>query len=190
MNELHLQFLSSPEWAQMLERDLLPWVAAAADLGDDVLEIGPGPGLTTDLLRVRAPKLTALEMDPVLAAALAERLEGTNVEVLERDATDSRLPSGRFSTATCFSMLHHMSSSDLQDRLFREVHRMLRPGGAFIGADSIDSEAIRVGHIDDTFVPVDPATLGDRLAAAGFERPVMDVGEYQFRFCAKKSQEP
>jgi len=34
----------------MLERDLLPWVASVTDLGDDVLEVGPGPGLTTELL--------------------------------------------------------------------------------------------------------------------------------------------
>jgi len=51
MNELHLQFLGSPDWAKMLEVDLLPWIEGAGDLGDDVLEIGPGPGLTTDLLR-------------------------------------------------------------------------------------------------------------------------------------------
>ena len=51
MNESHIEILSSPRWAEMLERDLLPWVDSVADLGDDVLEIGPGPGLTTDLLR-------------------------------------------------------------------------------------------------------------------------------------------
>ena len=45
MNETHLQFLASPEWAKMLETDLLPWILEAGDLGDDVLEIGPGPGL-------------------------------------------------------------------------------------------------------------------------------------------------
>ena len=43
MNEMHLQFLASPEWAQMLETDLLPWVESVGDLGDDVLEVGPVP---------------------------------------------------------------------------------------------------------------------------------------------------
>ena len=51
MNEAHLQFLASPEWARTIETELLPWVLDVADLGDDVLEIGPGPGLTTDALR-------------------------------------------------------------------------------------------------------------------------------------------
>lgn len=43
MNQAHLEFLASPAWAQMLETDLLPWIERVADLGDDVLEIGPGP---------------------------------------------------------------------------------------------------------------------------------------------------
>jgi len=45
------EFLASPDWARMLETDLLPWLGRVADLGDDVLEVGPGPGLTTDKLR-------------------------------------------------------------------------------------------------------------------------------------------
>ena len=133
MNESHLTFLASPEWAQMLETDLLPWVESAGDLGDDVLEIGPGPGLTTDLLRKRVSKLTAIELDPTLATPLRERLRGTNVEVICADATDTGLEAGRFSAATCFSMLHHMPSEEHQDRLFAELHRVLRPGGLFVG---------------------------------------------------------
>jgi len=41
VNETHIQFLSSPEWAQMLEVDLLPWIESVGDLGDEVLEVGP-----------------------------------------------------------------------------------------------------------------------------------------------------
>jgi 16S rRNA A1518/A1519 N6-dimethyltransferase RsmA/KsgA/DIM1 with predicted DNA glycosylase/AP lyase activity len=133
MNESHLQFLSSPDWARMLESDLLPWVEAAGDLGDDVLEIGPGPGLTTDLLRQRIARLTAVEIDPTLAAPLKERLAGTNVDVLCADATASGLEAARFSAATCFSVLHHMPSVEHQDRLFAELHRLLRPRAIFVG---------------------------------------------------------
>src|SRR5947209_130052 len=133
VNETHLVFLASPEWAQMLETDLLPWVDAAGDLGDDVLEIGPGPGLTTDLLRQRVPRLTAVEVDRSLADPLRERLAGTDVDVVCADATATGFASGRFSAATCFSMLHHMPSPNHQDRLFAEVHRVLRSGGIFVG---------------------------------------------------------
>jgi len=97
MNEFHLQMLSSPRYAQMLRRDLFPWVDSVADLGDDVLEVGPGPGLTTDLLRERTASLTALEVDATLAGELARRLAGTNVKVVHGSAagfTDVRLESG------------------------------------------------------------------------------------------------
>jgi SAM-dependent methyltransferase len=186
VNEGHLQFLASPEWARMLETDLLPWVEAAGDLGDDVLEIGPGPGLTTDLLRERVRHLTAIELDPGLAGPLQQRLAGTNVDVICADATQVDLDADRYSTATCFSMLHHMPSAELQDQLFAAVHRAIRPGAMFIGVDSLDLDVIRAGHFDDTFVPVDPQTLPDRLAAAGFGDTAIDVGDYQFRFVSRK----
>jgi SAM-dependent methyltransferase len=187
MNELHLQFLASPDWARMLETDLLPWIVESGDLGDEVLEIGPGPGLTTDLLRARVPRVTALELDDDLAADLTERLKGTNVEVVHGDATNSGLASDRFTTATCFSMLHHMPEEDMHDRLFAEVHRVLRRGGQFVGVDALDSDGMRQGHIDDTFVPVDPDTLPARLEAVGFGGTQVDIGDYQFRFRAKKA---
>jgi SAM-dependent methyltransferase len=186
MNETHLQFLASPEWAQMLEAELLPWIEAAGDLGDDVLEIGPGPGLTTDLLRQRVPRVTAVELDPTLGEPLRERLAGTNVDVLVADATDAGLDGDRFSAAACFSVLHHMPSAASQDLLFAELHRVLRPGGIFVGQDSLDLEPIRAGHADDTFTPVDPDGMKARLAAVGFAETRTDIVGFHFRFLAVK----
>ena len=186
---MHLQFLASPEWAQSLETELLPWVEAAGDLGDDVLEIGPGPGLTTDLLRQRAQRVTAVEIDPSLGEPLRDRLTGTNVEVIVADATDAGLPARSFSAAACFSVLHHMPSAASQDRLFAELHRVLRPGGVFVGQDSLDLEPIRAGHADDTFTPVDPEELKDRLRAAGFGETMTDVVGFHFRFLSQKPRE-
>ena len=51
MNQAHLEFCSSPEWARLIEDELLSWVLDGWELGDDLLEVGPGPGLTTDVLR-------------------------------------------------------------------------------------------------------------------------------------------
>ena len=141
MNQGHLDFLASPMWAEMLKTDLLPWVDSVGDLGDNVIEIGPGPGLTTDLVRPRVSSLTAIELDDDLAEALRVRMAGTNVNVLHADATSTGLPAGEFSTVLCFSMLHHMTSPPLQDKLFAEVGRLLRPGGMFVGVDALDSTA-------------------------------------------------
>ena len=72
MNERHLQLCASAEWAETVQREILPWALGGRDLGDDVLEVGPGPGMTTDVLRRTVARLTAVEVDAVLAAALAE----------------------------------------------------------------------------------------------------------------------
>jgi SAM-dependent methyltransferase len=188
VNETHIQFLSSPEWAQMLEVDLLPWIESVGDLGHEVLEVGPGPGLTTDLLRVRVSALTAVEVDAGLAEALAQRLVGTNVTVINADARDAGLPADHFSAAACFSMLHHLPSQEAQDAVFGEIHRVLRPGGMFFGVDSADLQPIRDGHAGDTFVPLDPDTLGARFAAAGLTDLSLERGEYQIRFVARKAE--
>lgn len=186
MNEFHLQMLASPRWAEMLERELLPWVASVADLGDDVLEVGPGPGLTTDLLRQRTARLTAVEIDPALARRLAERLAGTNVEVINGSATETGFPAGRFTAAACFGVLHHVPSAALQDQIFGEVLRVLRPGGVLVASDGYDDEGVRARHVDDLFVPLDPETLPERLGAIGFTDIGVGRYEYEFRFHARK----
>ena len=96
-----------------------------------MLELGPGPGLTTDLLRKRVPHLTAIEIDRQLAESLASRLNGGNVEVVKGDATEMPFANAQFSSSVCFTMLHHVHTPALQDQLLREVWRVLRPGGVF-----------------------------------------------------------
>jgi SAM-dependent methyltransferase len=138
------------------------------------------------LVRPRVSSLTAIELEDDLAAALKERMAGTNVNVLHADAANTGLPSGEFSTILCFSMLHHMSSPQQQDKLFTEVNRLLRPGGLFVGVDAVDSDFMREVHEDDTFVPVGLDTVVDRFEAAGLADTVIEPGDYQFRFRATR----
>lgn len=166
-----------------VERALRPWVLDGQDLGDDVVELGPGPGLTTDILLRRVARLTAVELDQQLAAALAARL-GENVTVICADATDSGLPSQAFTAVTCFTMLHHIPTAAGQDRLFREVRRILRPGGLFVGTDGLDTPERRDLHSDGTFVPVDPDALPGRLASAGLRDVRVAVDGDRVRFLA------
>jgi SAM-dependent methyltransferase len=186
VNETHLRYLASPQWAATVRDELLPWVLGSSDLGDDCLELGPGPGVTTDLLRTRARWLTAVELDPALAETLADRLAGTNVEVVNADATNMPFETGRFSGAVCLTMLHHVPSAALQDRLLAEVARVLRPGATLLGSDSIEAPEVRAGHDGDIFVPVDPDQLGARLVAAGFEQPEVETKSTRVRFTARK----
>lgn len=184
MNPAHLEVCSSAEWAEAVEQWIVPHALDGVELGADALEVGPGPGLTTDVLRTRVEHLTAVEVDPGLAAALAARMAGTNVEVIEADATDLPFEDNRFTGAICLTMLHHVPSELLQDRLFAEVRRVVRPGGSFAGSDSLDSPDWRQLHEGDVCVPLDPATLADRLVSAGFADVAVDVNEYAVRFRA------
>lgn len=168
MNRAHLELCSSAEWAEMIETRAIPWVTEGVRLGDDVLEVGAGPGAATAPLRGLVRRLTALELDPDLCGLLARRFSGTNVAVVRGDATRLPFAERRFTDAASFTMLHHVPSAELQDRLFAEVARVLRPGGVFAGSDSLDSPAFRDLHDGDICVPVDPATLPDRLRRAGF----------------------
>ena len=186
MNRTHLEFLASPQWAEQLRAEVLPWIATAGDLGDDILEIGPGPGVSTDILRGLAPHITAVEVDRALADALRDRVAGTGVDVIWGDGADTGLGSDRFSAATSFSVLHHVPSEEHQDRILAEIHRLLRPGGIFVGIDSLDLRPIRDGHDGDTFVPVDPEGFPERLAGLGFGDTRIDRTEYHFRFATTK----
>jgi SAM-dependent methyltransferase len=186
MNEAHMQMCSSVEWAEAIERWIIPWVLESVDLGDDVIEVGPGPGLTTDVLCRMVAQLTAVELHDDLAAALADRYRGTNVTVMHADATQTALRGDRFSAAVCLTMLHHLPSAEHQDALFLEMHRVLRPGGILVGQDSLASDELRALHVGDTYVPVDPALLADRLEAAGFTCITVDTNEYAVRFQVAK----
>jgi ubiquinone/menaquinone biosynthesis C-methylase UbiE len=168
MNERHLRLCASAEWAETVRTEILPWAVNGRNLGRDVLEVGPGPGLTTDALRERVTRLTAVEIDPDLAAALSTRMRGSNVEVVHADATTLPFSDGRFSGATCFTMLHHVPTVVQQDQLLTEVRRVLQPGGLLVGVDSIESAEWRELHEGDTCVPIDPTTLAARLQGAGF----------------------
>ena len=101
MNLLHRWYCSSDRWAGILQGRLMPWVLDGVDLRDSALEIGPGPGLSTDWLRPRVPRLTTIEVDERLAQSLKRRMDGTNVTVVKGDATSMPFPDGSFSGAVC-----------------------------------------------------------------------------------------
>jgi ubiquinone/menaquinone biosynthesis C-methylase UbiE len=185
MNAEHLRLCASAEWAVLVRDELLPWVLGDDHLGEDVLEIGAGPGLVTDLLVERVPHVTAVEIDERLASELRERMAGRPVEVVTADATALPLPDDRFTAAACFTMLHHIPDPALQDRALAELARVLRPGGLLLGTDGEDTPERRALHRGDIFVPIPPAGMADRLRAAGFVDVEVDSTGDRFRFRAQ-----
>lgn len=150
--------------------------------GERVLEIGSGPGRTTDWLLSRVASLAAVELDAADAASLAARLP--DVDVHQADGTDLPFDDGAFDIVVCFTMLHHVATIELQNRLFAQARRVLRPGGTFVGSDSRWGPLFALAHLRDTMCLVDPAGLPDTLRAAGFGTAAVDVRRDAFRFRA------
>src|SRR5437773_12454743 len=75
----------------LVDRSALAAIVDAAELSadDDVLEIGPGPGVLTAALAARARSVTAVEVDERMVAVLGDVLgERDNVHVIRADALD------------------------------------------------------------------------------------------------------
>lgn len=186
MNLCHRLCCSSNRWAKAVEDELLPWVLADVELGDNVLEIGPGYGANIRVLIDKTPHYTAVEIDPPMAQRLQGRY-GERARIINGDGTDTGLPSDEFSAVVCFTMLHHVPTADLQDRLFAEAFRVLRPGGVFAGSDSMGSTRFRLVHFRDTCNPVSPDTLPDRLQRIGFDDVHVDTKSGRLRWRAVKA---
>jgi ubiquinone/menaquinone biosynthesis C-methylase UbiE len=174
MNKAHLEYCAGAEWADVVRRHVVPGATNGIDLGDHLLEVGPGPGLTTDVLAALVPKMTAVELDEELAAALAARFASSNLTVHQGDATSTPFADNTFSSAICLTMLHHLPTPADQDRLFAELNRVVRPGGT----------EFRSFHEDDICTPVDPATLGARLKAAGLTDVRVEPNPFTVAFWA------
>lgn len=183
MNLIHRLYCRSGHWRRQVSR-LLPWAMQDVPLdGAEVLELGSGPGLTTDWLWPRTGALTAIEYDAADASALARRLP--QVRVRHGDATELPFADASFDVVVCFTMLHHVPSAALQDRVLQEAARVLRAGGTFAGTDSRWGPLFALAHLGDTLQLVDPRELPGRLGAAGLATVRVDWRRSAFRFDAK-----
>jgi len=189
MNDNHARVCTSPEWALHIQTDILPALTRDVDLGDRMLEIGPGPGAATEWLRGRVGALTAIEVDDTASALLASRYAGTNVEVVTGSAAELTYPDASYDSVGCFTMLHHVPTMALQNNILAEAFRVLRPGGVLIGSDSLASNDLHHFHADDTYNPVDPAWLLGRLQTLGFSAMTIEVDDV-LKFVATKPASP
>jgi SAM-dependent methyltransferase len=90
------------------------------------------------------------------------------VVVVCGDASALDLPEGRFTGAASFHMLHHIPTVKIQDEALAELARVLKKGAVLVAADGVPSDASLAFHEGDTYNPIDPDGLGERLERAGF----------------------
>jgi ubiquinone/menaquinone biosynthesis C-methylase UbiE len=187
MNADHENLCGSPEWAAWLQSEILPAVTAGIDLGHEMLEIGPGPGAATAWLCEHVASLTVLETDTTAAKALATRHRGVTVDT--GDAAHMPYGNESFDSVGSFTMLHHVPTAAEQYQILSQTMRVLRPGGALVGSDSLASTALHHFHAGDTYNPVDPAVLLVWLRTLGFT-PVTVIAGDVLMFTARKPELP
>ena len=108
------------------------------------LDLGSGPGSLSARLLRRFPsaRVIAIDYDPVTRrigegalGSVGGRLRWVDAKLGSPGWTD-RLPVRRADAAVSTTALHWLSAPDLR-RLYRDLHRVLRPGGVFLNGDHL-----------------------------------------------------
>ena len=138
VNKWHAELLGTAEWAAFLHEEILPVVTQGVDLGDDLLEIGPGPGAATEWLRHRVHRLVAVELEPEAPSLLGARFAGPTSRPWPATPPRWPTPTSPSTRLAMFTMLHHVPTRALQDRhprrgaaraaAGRHAHRLGQPG--------------------------------------------------------------
>lgn len=71
-----------------------------------------------------------------------------------------------------------------------EAFRVLRPGGVLVGSDRIHSDELHRFHREDTYNPIEPATLLAWLGGLGYVRITIGVDETLTFVAHKPKVEP
>jgi arsenite methyltransferase len=165
----------------IVRRRRLVYEALGAGTGQDVLDVGCGPGFyTAELLDVVGDggSLVAVDASTAMLDLARRRCAGRpNVTFHEGDATALPVDDGAFDRAVCVQVLEYVADVDAA---LGELHRAVRPGGravvwdidwATLSTHTADPDrmarTLRAWdrHLHDPWLP---RTLAPRLRRTGF----------------------
>jgi ubiquinone/menaquinone biosynthesis C-methylase UbiE len=157
-----------------------------------VLELGCGPASTTVYLAKAFPKvkITAIDLSSPYVKVAQKRLRKyPRVDALQADAAHLPFKDSSFDAVTSVFMFHELPE-DVRLEILREAHRVLKPGGILVLADSIQwndkenfnwaLERFPQNYHEPFFANYIHMPLKKLMEQAGFE----DFGQHQ-RFLAK-----
>jgi SAM-dependent methyltransferase len=108
--------------------ETVPLLSEAARIqpGSQVLELGSGPGHVADLLVQAGAIVTGVDFSP----KMVEVAQSKYPEITFRQADAEQLPfeAGSFDSVVANFVVHHLARPEI---VFREVNRVLKPGGRF-----------------------------------------------------------
>ncbi len=96
--------------------------------GARILELGCGKAEKTRIVAQQAASILALEVDEIQLAKNREIADLPNVRFDHGGAQEIPEEDGSFDIVMMFKSLHHVPI-ELMDEAFREIHRVLKPGG-------------------------------------------------------------
>jgi SAM-dependent methyltransferase len=149
--------------------DLQLWRRLAREAKGPILEVGAGTGRVALRLAHAGHAVTALDVDPLLLAALSERAraEEVAVEVVEADAASFDLGERRFALIAVPMQTIQLLSPEGRTRFLAAAARHLAPGGrvAIAIADPLDG-------YDEVEIELPLPDLGDRDGWRFVSQPV------------------
>jgi ubiquinone/menaquinone biosynthesis C-methylase UbiE len=123
--------------------------AAGLQPGQQVLEVGSGPGFFTVPAAEMVGEnghLYVVDIHPLAIRAAEEKLRGTaltNVTVTLADAAETGLPDDGIDLVFLFGVIHGLPL----DRVLPELHRVLKPGGIMAVEGGGSSNAVTEGGL-------------------------------------------
>jgi tRNA (cmo5U34)-methyltransferase len=111
-----------------------------------ILDLGTGDGRLMALARIGRPgsEGVALDFSPTMLAAARERFRETpQVRVIEHNLEDPLPELGRFDAIISSFAIHHCED-DRKQKLYREIYKVLEPGGVFCNLEHVQFGGARL----------------------------------------------
>jgi SAM-dependent methyltransferase len=144
-------------------------VEAQSGLGP-LLDVGCGTGQFLGFAREQGwRELTGVELLPE-AAESAKKLAGAEIHLC--DLADTTLPADRFAAVFLWDILEHLG--DVR-RMFKEVHRVLRPGGSAV-LGTVNRDGLSLRAFRERALTVSPPEHLTFFTSAGLSNAMTAVG--------------
>ena len=187
----YAEHLASELDRKPLDRHLLNRFAEAVRGVGLVADLGCGPGHVARYLDAQGVRMVGIDLSPEMIRVASELQPGIEFRAGDMRALD--LPEGSLAGVIAFYAIVHFQPDELGP-VFREMRRVLSPGGLALLAFHIGEEVV---HLDDLFgAPVSldfrfhvPERVVEALESARFtvmeriERQPYEGAEYPSRRC-------
>jgi len=172
-----------------MDQEILARFAREIEAGGKVWDLGCGPGQTVEYLDRLGVRAEGIDLSPQTVKQAQKnfpRLQFRTGNMLNLD-----IPSGSAVAVLSFYSIVHLTSDQVR-QAFREIYRILHPGGIFLLAFHIGEETLHLDEfkgkpIDVDFMLFSTEFISASLQDAGFTRlelserdPIPDV-EYDNR---------